>query len=506
MVANRRSALQRPLTSRVGLTRGNRKMTISVNSCDYRVPKGKGYKVEGLIHGKLRAALMVAVLVGLLSASGGCFHREAGAVKVGEAHKGKVSRFVTATGTLEPADPVYVSFPVDVTIASLEVRDGDYVEAGRVLARLDEEKLKESLASARANYLAAGSLGDMLAAQYQVAGAMSQNLEAAYRYLLHLAEEMREVAGIVVDAAPLLIPYLPPEARQGIYELYEGLRGVLGEMQGARLPEVSFRVPGPPSSVAEASAAGKEAAGYRLRRLEEAARRPYLTSPVAGHVVFMQPSTDIASQLLRGLGDLGGMASILASFAGFTGLDLGGLFQGAEGGELRDGSRVAAGSPVFQVVDLREMKVRVQVEEADALMVRKGQQVRIYLDALPGKTFTGRVESVGVRGERGSGGNTVFPVVVRMDRTEEELRIGLNATVDLEVESREETVVVPYSAVVEVEGRSFVYVVADGRAVLREVRLGIRERDLVEVISGLEEGESLVVEDVRRVKEGMRVH
>jgi len=468
-------------------------------------PARKPAMYSGPFSGRLKAAILVAMLLGLISASGGCFHREVGGVEVGEATRGRISRFVSATGVLEPADPVYVFSPVDATIASLEVKDGDFVEAGRVLARFDVEKLKESLASARASYLAAGSLGDVIAAQHQLAGAVSQNLERLSNYYATLVKEMGTVARTVVETIPLVFPYLPPEVRNQAGELYGTLSKELEEIALMGLPQVSLQVPGMPSSAAEASSAAREAASYQLKRLSEALRKPFLASPVAGHVVFLQPSAGLTSQLLGGLGGLGGLASMLSSFAGFAGIDLGSLFQGSEGGELREGSKVAAGSPVFQVVDLREMKVKVQVEEADALLVRKGQEVRVYLDALPGKSFAGRVESVGMRAEKGSSGNTVFPVYVRLERTEEELRIGLNATVDLEVESREGAVVIPLGAVVEADGRNFVYVVVDDKAVLREVFLGIRERDMVEVVSGLEEGESLVVGEVHKVKEGMRV-
>ncbi len=454
---------------------------------------------------KQKAAVLAVALLGLLSVMGGCFHKEEGEFKLAEAERRKISRFVSATGVLEPADPVYVASPVDATISSLEVQDGDYVEAGRILARLDEEELKESLASAKAAYQATGLLNDIIAYQSRFMGEIGQSLEAAYRHLALLVQEMRSVAGMVVDAVPLLFSYLPPETRDEARQTYESLRRALQDMQNVEPREVAFRLPPSPPTAAGASAASREAAGYRYRRLLEALKRPYLVSPVAGHVVFLQPSAGLSSQLLGGLGDLGGLTSVLASFAGFVGFDFSQIVQGPQGGELREGSRVAAGSPVFQVVDLREMRVKVEVEEADALQVKKGQKVRAYIDALPGKTFTGVVESVGVKGERGSGGNTVFPVMVRLDRTEEDLRIGLNATVDLEVESRDQSVAIPFSAVAEVDGRNFVYVVVDDKAVLREIQIGIREKDLVEVTSGLEEGEVLVVEDIRRVKEGMRV-
>ncbi len=169
------------------------------------------------------------------------------------------------------------------------------------------------------------------------------------------------------------------------------------------------------------------------------------------------------------------------------------------------GSKVSADSPVFQIVDLQNMRVRAEVEEADIPKVQVGQRVRVYLAAYPDLTFTGEVVQVGIRAESGSGGTTVFPVMVKLDRTEVPLRLGYNATVDIEVLSRKGIIHLPVTAVFSEDGKDYVFVVQEGKAVRREVAVGERSEEWVEILSGLEEGERVVTEGVGLVREGQKV-
>jgi len=169
------------------------------------------------------------------------------------------------------------------------------------------------------------------------------------------------------------------------------------------------------------------------------------------------------------------------------------------------GSELSAGQTAFQIVDLQDMKVMAQVEETDVPNVQEGQSVEIYLDAYPDVTFSGKVTQVGVRSQTGSSGTTIFPVVVQMDRTEIPLRLGYNATVDIKVLSKTDVIAVPITAMLEEDGTDYVYVVEEGKAYRREIDTGDRTEEWLEVVSGLDEGERIVVEGVGKVKEGQKV-
>jgi multidrug efflux pump subunit AcrA (membrane-fusion protein) len=99
----------------------------------------------------------------------------------------------------------------------------------------------------------------------------------------------------------------------------------------------------------------------------------------------------------------------------------------------------------------------------------------------------------------------IFLVVVQMDRTEIPLRLGYNATVDIKVLSKTDVIAVPITAMLEEDGTDYVYVVEEGKAYRREIDTGDRTEEWLEVVSGLDEGERIVVEGVGKVKEGQKV-
>jgi hypothetical protein len=251
-----------------------------------------------------------------------------------------------------------------------------------------------------------------------------------------------------------------------------------------------------------------EAASYDYQRVMEGTKSPDITAPVPGYVVFAEPSGILPSDLLSEmLGGLGSLTSSMGALSGLLGTDLSSLFGGGgdTGGELEVGSKLTAGQTAFQIIDLQEMRVMAQVEETDIPNVQEGQSVEIFLDAYPDITFGGKVTQVGVKSQTGSAGTTIFPVVVQMDRTDIPLRLGYNATVDIKVLSKSDVIAVPITAIIEEDGTEYVFVVEDGKAYLREIEAGDRTEEWVQVVSGLDEGERIVVEGAQKVKEGQKV-
>lgn len=438
----------------------------------------------------------------------GCFGGSVEGVRVAEVARGDASRVISAIGALEAGQPVDVIPLVGGTITALPVQEGDYVAAGDVLCTLDEKELAAQAAKAQADYLTSASIGDLLEGSYSNMSMLYQSMGYAAEVFGQMQSQIDDMVLSFYDIVPAFISYLPPEQQQYLQALLAEQRTKYVELVNSRPapPDVSYA--GYPSSAAAADAARTEAARYDYERVAQGAKSPNILAPVSGYVVFAtQPALNLQDMLSEMLGGLGSLTSSLGSLSSFMGGDLSGLLGGgaAAGGELKVGSKLASGQPAFQIVDLQDMRVRAQVEEADIPLIAKDQSVSIYLDAYPDLTFTGKVIQVGVKAETGSAGTTVFPVVIQMDRTEIPLRLGYNATVDIEVLSKKNALTVPVTALIEEEGKEFVYVVVDGKAQRREVTLGDRTDEWVEVISGLEEGERVVVEGAIKVKEGQKI-
>ncbi|MDO8838072.1 MAG: efflux RND transporter periplasmic adaptor subunit [Parvibaculum sp.] len=181
-------------------------------------------------------------------------------------------------------------------------------------------------------------------------------------------------------------------------------------------------------------------------------------------------------------------ATIKAPFSGIAGLR-----------QVSLGQYLTAGEPIATLADIDNLRIDFRVSEVFLTRIRKGQKVGIIFDALPGTAYEGVVSAVdpvvSIDGRA---------VSVRALLANEggELRPGLFGRVDIVTETRE-SIMVPESAIVtDQTGRRAVFVVVDGRASLRPVETGERRPGQVEIASGVEPGETVIVAGQLKVQDG----
>ncbi len=460
-----------------------------------------------------KASIIILAIISLPLTAGlnvaGCAGKGIPGVEVGESVKGEVSARVSATGKLEASEAVDVLPVSSGAIGQLLVSDGDEVEAGEVLAVLEQGSLEAQREQARSNYLTTASTGDMMSGMWGNSVLSYQTMASSMLSLEAMQTETNSFIMAFLELAPVFASFLPPEQQQQAQEVIKRQKAEYEEAVRNREPITVLPASGYPSSAAAADAARTALADKEYRRAQAGANDPTLKAPISGAVVFVPPPSLVPQGFIDDLNSsLGGLASSLGAFGGGSSLGggLGGMLSAlSPSAEIREGTQVQAGQPVFQVIDLQNMRVKAEVEESDIPRVKKGQPVTIMLDAYPEKRFTGRVVQVGAKGQSGSSGTTVFPVTIQMDRSDIPLRIGYNALVDIEVNKAEGVVVVPAAALVRYGSDSFVYVVVNGVAERREVVPGLENEELVEVREGLEEGERVVVEGTSKVKPGSRL-
>ncbi len=169
---------------------------------------------------------------------------------------------------------------------------------------------------------------------------------------------------------------------------------------------------------------------------------------------------------------------------------------------VRAGDMAAPRAPLLEMADLSSLVIRVAVPEAHVPAVQEGTAAAVVLDALPGKSFTGKVTRVYPELDRRMRTRTVELVLDQPVA----LMPGMFARVRLELEFVDGAVTVPLQAVsVTPTGAQAVFVVVDGKAIQRKVRTGIEQIGRVQVLTGLEVGEKVVIAGQEKLKDGIEV-
>ena len=160
--------------------------------------------------------------------------------------------------------------------------------------------------------------------------------------------------------------------------------------------------------------------------------------------------------------------------------------------------------PLFTVEQIVPVKLLIGVSETDYSKIRKGAPVSITVDALPGKTFTGKVNRVYPSIDPMTRTVTVETVVNNSDKV---LRPGMFARVTLNFETVE-SIIIPDTAVIKQtgSGERFVYILnPDNTVTYKKVELGLRLDNEYEILSGVAEGDKVVTGGQIRLKDGIKV-
>ncbi|MGE0715721.1 MAG: efflux RND transporter periplasmic adaptor subunit [Alphaproteobacteria bacterium] len=160
-----------------------------------------------------------------------------------------------------------------------------------------------------------------------------------------------------------------------------------------------------------------------------------------------------------------------------------------------DGMRFSAGDVLFRIADLTRVWIVVEVAEQDLGYVRVGQNARLRLPSRPGVNIQGAVSFIYPEINATTRAARTRIVVANPDGT---LKLGLFAHAEIEAQvGADPAVALPASAVID-DGRRRVAFVAKGEGLFepRDLTLGARAGDMIEVVQGLSEGDAVVVNGV----------
>ena len=154
---------------------------------------------------------------------------------------------------------------------------------------------------------------------------------------------------------------------------------------------------------------------------------------------------------------------------------------------------------VLTMMDYSRIKVAVDVSPQDIGRIQKGQEAVLRVGSFPGREFRGVVRVVNLTADPLS---KKFGVEVVFDNPDGALRPGTFGDLVFEVQSHENALVVPQKAILE---NTYVFIVETGKAVKKNVALGLQNTNMIEVLDGLTEGALVVIEGNFGLEEGAAV-
>jgi len=407
--------------------------------------------------------------------------------------RGTLRVTVDAAGSLAPSDEVSLAFLSGGRVAEVLVEVGDVVQAGDVLARLDDADAREAVADAGLQVSQAEI--NLASAQIEAEAGLAQaNLDAA-QVAYEEAVALAAIPGTQLTSARVNLE----QAQDRLADAQEDYDNAWDQ---ARDWELNVR------GRKEALEAEREATGDALRTAQynlEVAQAEYSLA-VAGiseesvqnawaQMLNAQVALESESLQLEQLELSLAQARLSLESAQRTLEDT--VLVAPLGGTITElniqvGEMASAGQPVVVLSDLAVLEVEVNLDETDVAQVTIGQEALVSVDAFPDAELIGEVTYIAPVAQIQSG-VVLYPVTVQLSPTDLPVRAGMTADVEIVTASQEGALIVPLRAVHTEGERAYVNRLAGDQVERVEVTLGLMTDTEVEITGGLAEGDVVIV-------------
>jgi len=169
------------------------------------------------------------------------------------------------------------------------------------------------------------------------------------------------------------------------------------------------------------------------------------------------------------------------------------------------GQNVTANVAVFKIANLSKIIFVVEIDETDIGKIKIGQKTKITLDAYSDKEVEGEVAKIYPQTTTTETGATIIKTEIKLANIDSPLILGLSGDAEIITDKKEGVLSVPSDAVLEEEGKRFVFIVENGLAKKREVTIGIYSDERTEILKGIEEETTVVSSNLDKVKEGQKI-
>ncbi len=419
-------------------------------------------------------------------------------IATADVRRATVNEVVDVPASVTAKAVATLNAPADGILASLTVTPGSTVVKGQELAVIDSASARKRLADATAALTAANRIGtnvgyvDLVGLQKGLDSSAIDSFDSARAAAGQITDEQVRMALLAhVDAAQHNYEQAAAALRKALRQVESGLAGI-----------------GQAVSALGAAQKAQAQAAYDLANSTVEALT--LRAPIAGVVQFARPAAATPTDPLAGLLGAVSGGSSRSTQSTVAGVD----------DVLSVGDQVSAGSAIVTIVDVSEIGLVGEVDETDVLLVQPGVTAEVDLDAAPGIGYEATVQTVDLLPTPSQRGGVAYRIRLSLRSSSAgdggtggsgtgdgraaapTPRPGMSAVAHLRVRAALDAVAVPAAAVFSTDGGEAVWLVRDGAAVRQNVQVGVQGEDLVQILSGLEVGQRVVIGGTDRVTEG----
>ena len=168
----------------------------------------------------------------------------------------------------------------------------------------------------------------------------------------------------------------------------------------------------------------------------------------------------------------------------------------------KQGEKVTVSSVITTIGDVDNLQLTASIPERYVSSLKIGLSAEVVLEAYPDVIFYATVVRVSPVVDATS---RTKEIILNFDKKDSRINAGMFAKVKLYTEDYSGAIVIPSSAIIDKNGDDCVYVVKDSKASLRQVKTGNSVDTMIQILDGVEEGESIVVEGMRALSDGATV-
>lgn len=170
--------------------------------------------------------------------------------------------------------------------------------------------------------------------------------------------------------------------------------------------------------------------------------------------------------------------------------------------DIKVGQHINAGDATFRVTDTSELVAYLRIPQSELAKFSAGHIADVRVDAMPEQVFTAKIARISPTIDTRNG---TFRATAYIDNDDGVLAPGMFGRFEIAYERHADALIIPAEAVLEEDNVYVVYVVDNGNAVRRPIKTGIVEDGNVEVLSGLEGNEHIIVTGQNGLRDGSRV-